>query len=86
MYWWSESPQDKRIWEHPILSFHRGRRLTFLFEGRAVEAYEGESVAVALYAMGIDTLSWSSVLGRARGPFCMIGKCSSCFMVVDGVP
>ncbi|MEM3848262.1 MAG: FAD-dependent oxidoreductase, partial [Zestosphaera sp.] len=48
--------------------------------------YEGESVAVALYAMGIDTLSWSSVLGRARGPFCMIGKCSSCFIVVDGVP
>lgn len=72
--------------DHPILSFHRGRKLTFFFEGRPVEAYEGESVAVALYAVGVNTLSWSSGLGRPRGPFCMIGKCSSCFMIVDGVP
>jgi len=51
-----------------------------------VEAYEGESVAVALYAIGVDVFSWSPKLSRPRGAFCMIGKCSSCFMVVDGVP
>jgi sarcosine oxidase subunit alpha len=51
-----------------------------------VEAYEGESIAIALYAIGIDVLSWSPKLGRPRGPLCMIGKCSSCFMIVDGVP
>jgi len=58
----------------------------FYFEGREVEAYEGESIAVALYAIGVDVFSWSPKLGRPRGAFCMIGKCSSCFMVVDGVP
>jgi len=58
----------------------------FYFEDTPIEAYEGESVAVALYAVGIDVYSWSSELGRPRGPFCMIGKCSSCFMVVNGVP
>lgn len=57
-----------------------------MFEGCLTEAYEGESIALALYASGVDTLSWSSGLGRARGAFCMIGKCSSCFMVVNGVP
>jgi len=58
----------------------------FYFEGREVEAYEGESIAVALYAIGVDVFSWSPKLGRPRGAFCMIGKCSSCFMVVNGVP
>ncbi|NPA97073.1 MAG: FAD-dependent oxidoreductase [Crenarchaeota archaeon] len=79
-------PSDRRIWEHPILTFKRGRKIRFLFEGREVEAYEGESVAAALYAIGIDVFSYSAKLGRPRGPFCMIGKCSSCFMIVDGIP
>lgn len=51
-----------------------------------VEGYEGESIAIALYAVGIDVFSWSHKLGRPRGPFCMIGKCSSCFMTVNGIP
>ncbi len=60
--------------------------MVFYFEGKPVEAYEGESVAVALYAIGVDFFSKSPVLHRPRGPFCMIGKCSSCFMVVNGLP
>ncbi len=79
-------PKDRRIWEHPILVFKRGRKVKFFFEGMEIEAFEGESVAAALYAIGIDVFSYSPKLGRPRGPFCMIGKCSSCFMVVDGVP
>ncbi len=78
--------RDRRIWEHPILTFRRGRKVRFFFEGMEIEAYEGESIAAALYAIGIDVFSYSSKLGRPRGAFCMIGKCSSCFMVVDGVP
>ena len=77
---------DRRIYEHPILTFHRGRKVTFQFEGQLVEAYEGESVAIALYALGVDVFSWSPKLGRPRGPFCMIGKCSSCFMTINGIP
>ncbi|MEM4615352.1 MAG: FAD-dependent oxidoreductase [Desulfurococcaceae archaeon] len=73
------------MYEHPILTFHRGKKVVFYFEDTPVDAYEGESVAVALYAIGIDVYSWSSKLARPRGPFCMIGKCSSCFMVVNGV-
>ncbi|MEM1695713.1 MAG: FAD-dependent oxidoreductase [Desulfurococcaceae archaeon] len=68
------------------MTFHRGRKVVMYFEGEPVEAYEGESVAVALYAIGVDVYSWSPKLGRPRGPFCMIGKCSSCFMTVNGVP
>ena len=77
---------NKRIWRHPILEFKRGKKIRFYFEGIEVEAYEGESIAAALYAIGIDVFSWSSRLRRPRGTFCMIGKCSSCFMNVNGVP
>ncbi|HDJ83818.1 MAG TPA: FAD-dependent oxidoreductase, partial [Desulfurococcaceae archaeon] len=51
-----------------------------------VEAYEGESVAAALYAIGVNVFTKSIKLERPRGAFCMIGKCSSCFMKVDGIP
>ncbi len=78
--------KDRRIWEHPILTFKRGRRVKFYFNGNVVEGYEGESIAAALYAAGYDVFSRSPYKGRARGAFCMIGKCSSCFAVVDGVP
>lgn len=77
----------RRIWEHPILDFSwRGRKVKFYFEGRVIEAYEGESIGAALYAAGIDVWSWGKKTGRPRGPFCNIGKCSSCFMIVDGRP
>ena len=78
--------RDRRIWEHPILEFRRGRKVRFYFNGRVVEGYEGESIAAALYAAGYDILSRSPYAGRPRGAFCMIGKCSSCFAVVDGIP
>ncbi len=80
------SSTDRRIWEHPILTFRRGRKVKFYFNGKVVEGYEGESIAAALYAAGYDILSRSAYKGRPRGAFCMIGKCSSCFAVVDGVP
>ena len=82
----SSLAHDKRIWEHPIITFKRGRKVKFYFNGMEVEAYEGESVAAALYAVGINVFTKSIKLERPRGAFCMIGKCSSCFMKVDGVP
>lgn len=80
------SEDDKRIWEHPIISFNRGRKVKFKFNGLDVEAYEGESVVAALYALGINIFTKSVKLRRPRGAFCMIGKCSSCFTRVNGIP
>ena len=47
---------------------------------------EGDSIASALHANGVKTLSHSLRYGRPRGFFCGIGKCSSCFMEVDDIP
>ncbi len=75
-----------RIESHPILEFAKGKKVTFFFEGKAVEGFEGEPIAAALHAAGIKVLRHSVKLNRPRGFFCAIGKCSSCLMEVDGVP
>lgn len=75
-----------RIEEHPILTFDRGKTISFLYNGNAVSAYEGETVAAALHAAGVKVLSHSLKHERPRGFFCAIGKCSACMMEVDGVP
>ena len=75
-----------RIEEHPVLSFERGDKITFLFNGREVDAYPNETIAAALHAAGIRKLGESPELHRPRGLFCAIGNCSSCFMTVDGKP
>ncbi|HBE73274.1 MAG TPA: pyridine nucleotide-disulfide oxidoreductase [candidate division Zixibacteria bacterium] len=75
-----------RIQQHPILEFKKEKKVTFFFEGRPVEGFEGEPIAAALHAAGIKVLRHSVKLDRPRGFFCAIGKCSSCLMEVDGAP
>ncbi len=76
----------REIKSHPVLNFKREGRIEFLFEGKKIAAFDGETVAMALYRNGIDVFSESLKLHRPRGMFCAIGKCSSCMMRVNGVP
>ncbi len=62
-----------------------GERFTFRFEGHAIEAWPGESVAAALLAAGQLTLRLSEQ-GDPRGMLCGIGACWECRCVVDGRP
>ncbi|HNW33809.1 MAG TPA: (2Fe-2S)-binding protein [Candidatus Ozemobacteraceae bacterium] len=73
-----------RIDDHPVLSFKKGRKVSFLFEGEKMEGFEGEPIAAALHAAGVRLLRHSPHKHRPRGFFCAIGRCSSCMMEVDG--
>ena len=75
-----------RIEKHPVLEFERGEKITFFYNDREVEAFEGDTIAAALHEFGVHKLGTSPELHRPRGLFCAIGNCSSCFMVVDGKP
>jgi len=55
------------------------------FEGRAIEAREGDSVAAALLAAGVGAFRESPVSGAARGPWCLMGVCFDCLVEIDGV-
>lgn len=73
-----------RIEKHPILEFHKGRKLRFTFNGQEIEGFEGETIAAALHAEGVKVLGKSLFLHRPRGFYCAIGNCSSCLMTVNG--
>ena len=62
----------------------RATDLTIWFDGKAIAACEGESIAVALLAAGITTTRTTPVSGAPRGPFCMMGACFDCLASVDG--
>ena len=75
-----------RIESHPILTFKKGRKVKFTYNGQEMEGYEGEPIAAALHAQGIKVLGYSPNRHRPRGFYCAIGNCSSCLMVVNGKP
>lgn len=60
--------------------------LTIWFDGAAIPARTGDSIAVALLAAGITTTRTTPVSGAPRGPYCMMGACFECLAVVDGRP
>jgi sarcosine oxidase subunit alpha len=60
--------------------------VTFRFAGRAVPAFEGDTVGAALHAAGIRILSRSFKYHRPRGLLCCAGRCPNCLVDVDGVP
>ncbi len=62
------------------------RTVQFDFEGTALPAKEGESIASALLAAGETVFSRSVKYHRPRGPWCMSAACSQCLMRVNGVP
>lgn len=72
---------------HPILEeIPKGRLVKFTLDGKEIEGYEGEPIAVALRAAGIMTHRHTAKLNKPRGIFCAIGRCTDCVMVVNGKP
>lgn len=62
----------------------RGARVTVTVEGRAVEAWEGESAASVLLRHD-GTARHTPVSGSPRAPYCMMGVCFDCLAVIDGI-
>ena len=75
-----------RIRTHPIIDFPKRKQLSFCFQKKRLVGEEGDTIASALHAAGIRTLTTSLKYDNPRGFFCGIGKCSSCLMRVNGIP
>jgi sarcosine oxidase subunit alpha len=75
-----------RIRAHPIIDFKKRKEFPFYFQKKKVVGEEGDTIASALHAAGVRTLTKSLKYDSPRGFFCGIGKCSSCLMRVNGVP
>jgi len=75
-----------RLPPQPGERLNRGRPLTFLFDGKPVQAFEGDTIASALFASGRRVFSRSFKYHRPRGLYCCSGHCPNCLLEVDGVP
>jgi predicted molibdopterin-dependent oxidoreductase YjgC len=63
-----------------------GPTITFSFEGRRIEAQEGDTVASALIAAGIEGMRSTFRNNKERLPYCMMGVCFDCLVQIDGEP
>ena len=64
----------------------RGRRVALSIDGKPVVAFEGETVAGVLVAIGHIASRRTPSRGEARGYYCGMGACWDCALVVDGKP
>ncbi len=65
---------------------HRDHDITLMVEGRPTRVKAGESAAAAALLAGIAATRTHPVSGAPRAPYCMMGVCFECLMVIDGTP
>ncbi|MFN8159987.1 MAG: 2Fe-2S iron-sulfur cluster-binding protein [Solirubrobacterales bacterium] len=75
-----------RLPERPGERIDRSRAIRFTFDGKQVEAYEGDTIGSALHASGRKVISRSFKYHRPRGLLCCSGQCPNCLVEVDGWP
>jgi sarcosine oxidase, subunit alpha len=76
----------RRLERHPLTPIEHGPSVTFYRNGRPIQGFANEPLAVAEYAANQRVLSRSMRYHRARGLFCGTGNCTSCFQSLNGVP
>ena len=80
------SPREGRLEPHESQLIDRNRVVAFEYGGWPIKANGGDTIASALHAVGIRTLSRSFKYHRRRGLLCVAGRCANCMVTVDGVP
>ena len=54
--------------------------------GETVQCRAGDSVAAALLAAGLNECRDTAVKDLPRGPFCLMGICYDCLVMIDDQP
>lgn len=75
-----------RIKKHPIIDKESKPTVNIYVDGQKIQAVEGEMIAAALLANGLNVFRFTKKNKEPRSIFCGIGQCNDCVMVVDGVP
>jgi predicted molibdopterin-dependent oxidoreductase YjgC len=61
------------------------REVEISVDGQRVLAREGDTVSAALLASGLDVRRTTAVSGAPRLPYCMMGVCFDCLVMIDGI-
>jgi hypothetical protein len=60
--------------------------VTVYVDGKPVSVGPNESAAAAALLAGLGHTRTSPITDEKRAPYCMMGVCFECLMVIDGVP
>lgn len=69
----------------PFLELDDTPRVSVTFDGQRLDLPDGQNLAAALLAVGVQNFRQTSVSGAPRGPFCMMGACFDCLVEINGV-
>ena len=59
--------------------------VSITINGKAYKVPAGETVAAAVLASNIRHTRTTPVSGSPRAPFCLMGQCYECLMIINGV-
>ncbi|MGD8991726.1 MAG: FAD-dependent oxidoreductase [Desulfobacterales bacterium] len=76
----------KRITKHPVLEIPENEKITFTWNGKKLNGYEGEMISSTLFANGIQIFGHHPKDNSPQGMFCANGQCSQCLVIADGLP
>ena len=60
--------------------------VSITIDGQSYKVPKGETVAAAILANGIRYTRLTPLSAAPRAPFCLMGVCYECLMVIDGQP
>jgi sarcosine oxidase subunit alpha len=75
-----------RLPAQPAERIDRSRAIAFTFDGKTIPAFQGDTIASALYASGRRTFSRSFKYHRPRGEICGCGQCANSLVQIGGRP
>ena len=64
----------------------RGKEIEIFIDNHPIRAYEGETIAGVLSAIGIRQIRHAPQLKDPRGLYCCMGSCYGCMVTVNGRP
>lgn len=68
------------------LSSNQQNLISISINGEEVKAMPDDTVAAAALCAGLIHTRTTPVSGAPRAPFCLMGVCFECLMIIDGVP
>ena len=60
-------------------------RVDITFDGLTYTVPKGSNLAAALLVAGVSPFRTTPVSGAPRAPYCMMGACFDCLVVIDGI-
>ncbi|MCE8015793.1 (2Fe-2S)-binding protein [Halomonas sp. MCCC 1A17488] len=75
-------PNASRFERLPTRSFDP---VTVFVEGHAIEVDSHDTAAAAVLAAGLMPSRTTPASGSKRAPYCLMGACFECLLVIDGV-